>query len=71
MGAKRTLRTTLNFRELATPGGLEPPTLSLEVFGTFNDFNTHSDKFLLHTWLDVAVLFLFVGIADPVLTWTF
>jgi hypothetical protein len=51
---------------LATPAGFEPATHSLEVFGTFNDFKAHSDKFLLRTWFEVALLFLFVGMVDAV-----
>ena len=43
-----------SLKNLATPGGFEPPTLSLEAFGTLNDFKAHSDKFLLRTWPEVA-----------------
>jgi hypothetical protein len=50
--------------ELATPGGFEPPTLSLEVVAAFNDFKVHSDKFLLRTWLEATFLFLFVGMTS-------
>jgi hypothetical protein len=41
--------------------GFEPATHGLEVYGTFNDFKAHSNKFLLRTWLEVAFLFLLVG----------
>jgi hypothetical protein len=51
-------------QELATPAGFEPATHSLEVFGAFNDFKAHSDKFLLRTWLDKTFLFLFVGMTS-------
>jgi hypothetical protein len=53
-----------NLKKLATPAGFEPATHSLEVYGTFNDFKAHSDKFLLRTWLDKTFLFLSVGMTS-------
>jgi hypothetical protein len=60
-----------SLKKLATPAGFEPATHSLEVFGTFNDFKAHSDKFLVRTWLEVALLLLFVGMPEGKRTsWT-
>jgi hypothetical protein len=58
------MRATLGSSGRSVPAGFEPATHSLEVFGAFNDFKAHSDKFLLRTWLEVAVLFRFVGMTS-------